>query len=74
MNNGVPNQATRCFKTIVEAFREYVKAVNPNVNVELAHVQPRNLGELPKNDVDLILSSGGPGSPFDGYDDAWCSG
>lgn len=74
MNNGVPNQATRCFKKIVEAFRARVLSVNPGVDVALAHVQPRNLGELPKNDIDLMLSSGGPGSPFDGYDEAWCTG
>lgn len=75
MNNGVANQATRCFKTIVESFRGRVKASNPAVDIALDHVQPRNLGELPKDDMDLMLSSGGPGSPFDGYDDSpWCTG
>lgn len=73
MNNGVANQATRCFKTIVENFRGRV-AESSNVDVVFTHVQPRNLGELPPEKVDLLLSSGGPGSPFDGYEDAWCTG
>jgi len=55
-------------------FRARVSTENPNVDVVLTHVQPRNLGELPPVDADLVLSSGGPGSPFDGYDEAWCNG
>jgi len=74
MNNGLPNQATRCFKQIVEAFRVRAKRHNETLEVKLTHVQPRNLGELPGSDVDLVLSSGGPGSPFEGYEDAWCTG
>ena len=74
MNNGVANEATRCFRRIFNAFTQKVKAANPGLETTLRHVQPRNLGELPDRDVDLVLSSGGPGSPFDGYEDAWCSG
>ncbi len=74
MNNGVANQATRCFRRIVEAFGARVRAKNPNVELVFKHVQPRNLGELPAHDDDLVLSSGGPGSPHDGFDDAWAVG
>jgi homoserine O-succinyltransferase len=74
MNNGVANQATRCFRRIVDAFGVRVRDKNPNVELVFRHVQPRNLGELPANDEDLVLSSGGPGSPFDGYDEPWCTG
>jgi GMP synthase-like glutamine amidotransferase len=74
MNNGLPNQAIRCFKRIIAAFTANVTRVNPGVAVTLAHVQIRNLGELPPPDSDLVLSSGGPGSPFDGYEDPWCAG
>ncbi len=74
MNNGVANQATRCFRRIATAFGERVRSVNPHVELAFKHVQPRNLGELPAADDDLVLSSGGPGSPHDGYDDAWCTG
>ncbi len=73
MNNGVANQATRCFRRIVDAFALRVRAKNPNLEVAFKHVQPRNLGELP-GDEDLVLSSGGPGSPHDGYDEPWCTG
>lgn len=74
MNNGVANQATRCFRRIVDAFGQRVRNVNPGVELVFKHVQPRNLGELPSHEDDLVLSSGGPGSPLDGYDDAWCVG
>jgi len=74
MNNGVANQATRCFRRIVDAFGKRVRETNPTLELVFKHVQPRNLGELPSHDDDLVLSSGGPGSPFDGYDDPWCTG
>lgn len=74
MNNGVANQATRCFRRIFDAFSHKVRAANPGLDIHFKHVQPRNLGELPDRDVDLVMSSGGPGSPFDGYDQPWCTG
>jgi hypothetical protein len=73
MNNGVANQATRCFRRLADAFAARVRAANSGMDVTFHHVQPRNLGELP-TDQDLVLSSGGPGSPFDGYEDPWCVG
>lgn len=73
MNNGVANQATRCFRRIVESFGKRVREKN-GVELVFKHVQPRNLGELPSHEDDLILSSGGPGSPHDGFDDTWCTG
>lgn len=74
MNNGVVNEATRCFRRIFDTFQVRVRAANPQVDVRLKHVQPRNLGELPDRDADLVMSSGGPGSPHDGWDEAWCTG
>jgi GMP synthase-like glutamine amidotransferase len=74
MNNGVENQGIRCFRGIIAQFAERVAAANPDLPVELTHVQPRNLGEVPPEEGDLYLSSGGPGSPFDGYDEPWCTG
>lgn len=74
MNNGVANQATRCFRRIVDAFGKRVREANPSLELLFKHVQPRNLGELPTHDDDLVLSSGGPGSPFDGYEEPWCTG
>ena len=74
MNNGVANEATRCFRRLFDQFAARVRAVNPTLEISFKHVQPRNLGELPDRDVDLVLSSGGPGSPYDGYTDPWCDG
>ena len=71
MNNGVANQATRCFRRIIDAFQKRVTAANPELGVTTKHVQPRNLGELPDASYDFILSGGGPGAPHDGFDDAW---
>jgi hypothetical protein len=74
MNNGVPNEAVRCFRRLLDAFAARVRSANPRLAVVLEHVQPRNLGELPSRQADLILSSGGPGSPHDGWEEPWCTG
>jgi GMP synthase-like glutamine amidotransferase len=74
MCNGVANQAGRCFRRLVDGLKARAVAANPGLEFSFTHVQPRNLGELPKRDADLVLSSGGPGSPFDGYEDPWCTG
>lgn len=74
MNNGVANEATRCFRRLFDAFSAKVRAANPGIDIHFKHVQPRNLGELPDKNVDLVLSSGGPGSPHEGWDDRWCTG
>jgi homoserine O-succinyltransferase/O-acetyltransferase len=74
MNNGVANEAVRCFRRLLDAFAVRVRSANPRLTVVLEHVQPRNLGELPSRQADLILSSGGPGSPHDGWDEPWCNG
>lgn len=73
MNNGVANQATRCFRRLVDTFSARVTEANPSLDVVFKHVQPRNLGELPEHDTDIVLSSGGPGAPTDGYEDKWCT-
>ncbi len=74
MNNGFANQATRCFRRLVDSFTAQVREKNPTLDVAFKHVQPRNLNELPDHDTDLVLASGGPGAPTDGYDDPWCTG
>ena len=73
MNDGVPNEAIRCFRRLLGGFTARVRAANPRLGIQLEHVQPRNLGELPSPEADLVLSSGGPGSPHDGWDERWCS-
>ena len=73
MNNGVPNEAVRCFNRLIEAFAVRARDANPGLKTPITHVQPRNLGEVPPRDVDLVLSTGGPGSPHDGFDQPWCT-
>lgn len=71
MNNGVANQAMRCFRRILDRFEQRVYQKNPSLELHRHELQPRNLGELPEGHYDLVLSSGGPGSPFAGLDDPW---
>jgi len=71
MNNGWPNQAIRCMHAILDRFVAEVRVANPAIETTRSHVQPRNLDEFPPLDCDMYLSSGGPGSPFEGQDDPW---
>lgn len=73
MNNGVENQAIRCFRVLLHQFEARVRERNPDIDFRLTHVQPRNLGEVVPPDSDLVVSSGGPGSPYDGYDEPWAT-
>ena len=74
MNNGVPNQAIRSFRSIIAAFGERVRARNSGLSVTAVHVQPRNLAELPPTDCDLYLSTGGPDGPVEGFKEHWATG
>lgn len=71
MNNGVPNQAFRCFRLLVEGFFAKVREKNPQLETHFIHVQPRNLNELPPSDCQFHLSTGGPGGPFDHDGEGW---
>lgn len=73
MCNGVANQAIRCFRRLVDGMMVRAAAKNPGLELDYVHVQPRNLNEIPDRSADLFLSSGGPGSPYDGWDDPWCT-
>jgi homoserine O-succinyltransferase/O-acetyltransferase len=73
MNNGVANQAVRSFRSICANFFSRVQAHNPKVECAIEHVQPRNKGELPPEDCDLYLGTGGPDSPVDGFAEPWCT-
>ena len=74
MNNGVKNEAMRCFRDIVDHFLAHARRDNPSLDATTTIVQPRNLGELPPRHCDFYLSTGGPGSPEDGYGEPWCTG
>lgn len=67
MNNGLENQAMRAFGEIVTDFINRVRVSNPELNVSLQTASPRDKGEFPDR-ADLYLSTGGPGSPYDGVE------
>lgn len=71
MNNGHVNQAMRCFRGIAATFFERVRAYNPDLACELVEVSPRDTNNPVPRDCDLYMSSGGPGSPFDGDGEPW---
>lgn len=71
MNNGVPNQAMRCFQRLLHGFEQRVHEKNPGIVFKRFVLEPRNRGHIPSGPYDLVLSSGGPGSPFEGIEDAW---
>jgi GMP synthase-like glutamine amidotransferase len=71
MNAGHANEAIRCIGVLVDQFAARVVAQNPDLTVERVRVSPRDKGEVPPTDCDLYLSSGGPGSPFDGDGQQW---
>lgn len=71
MNNGHVNQAMRCLRSIVAAFFERVQTYNPGMVCEVVEVSPRDTNTPIPDSCDLYLSSGGPGSPFDGQGEPW---
>lgn len=73
MNDGHVNQAMRCLRSIVGRFFRHVQAFNPDVLCEATEVSPRDTTEKIPEDCDLYLSSGGPGSPYDGDGMPWAT-
>jgi homoserine O-succinyltransferase/O-acetyltransferase len=71
MNNGHVNQAMRCLRGIARNFFDRVEATNPGLACDLVEVSPRDTNHVIPRDCDLYLSSGGPGSPFEGDDQPW---
>jgi GMP synthase-like glutamine amidotransferase len=71
MNNAHVNQAMRCLRGIAGSFFEHVTQKNPDLTCELVEVSPRDTNDTVPRDCDLYVSSGGPGSPFEGDDQPW---
>lgn len=65
--NNEPNQGMRCLQDILnETDCKYT-----DVTVEYRIHESRYLNDVPCDDYDIYLSSGGPGSPFDGDGSKW---
>ncbi len=66
MNNGFPNQGMR---GIQELLQHYQYKDEFNLSYDLFDL--RKEGEIPDLSYDIFISSGGPGSPFDGEEEKW---
>ena len=66
MNNGFPNQGMRGIQELLQSYREQNQ---PNLTFDLFDL--RQKGEIPDLSYDIFISSGGPGSPFDGEGEKW---
>ena len=67
LNNGSPNQGLRCLHDLLKQAGED----RPNPGVAFDFFDARQGGELPDINYDIFISSGGPGSPYDGQGQAW---
>ncbi len=66
MNNGNPNQGMR---GIQEVLQKYKAQTNLDLTYDIFDI--RQKGEVPDLSYDIFISSGGPGSPFDGVHSKW---
>jgi GMP synthase-like glutamine amidotransferase len=66
MNNGVANQGMRGIKEILVKYRQ-----ENEVEFSLDVFDLRQKGELPGLDYNIYISTGGPGSPYDGEGTEW---
>lgn len=66
MNNGFPNQGMRGIQELLNSY-----SVNKQPNLIFKLFDLRQKGEIPDLTYDIYISSGGPGSPFDGEGEKW---
>lgn len=66
MNNGFPNQGMRGIQELLQTYHN-----NEELNLTFDLFDLRKKGEIPDLSFDIFISSGGPGSPFDGEDKKW---
>jgi homoserine O-succinyltransferase/O-acetyltransferase len=62
MYNNLPNEGMRCIKAIAQSFSD---------EVDWKVFDVRFKEEIPDKNYDIFISSGGPGSPYDGEGKAW---
>jgi GMP synthase-like glutamine amidotransferase len=66
MNNGVPNQGMRGILEILHRYRVYNQL---KLDVDVFDI--RQCGEVPDLSYNIYISSGGPGSPYEGEGMQW---
>ena len=65
--NNEPNQGMRCLKEIVSN----TDRVIANIPITYRVLKTRSKAEVPDTSFDIYISSGGPGSPFEGEGTTW---
>ncbi len=65
--NGEANLGIQAIKDLVNLWSEQAAGVS----LALHQFETRNLGDIPGTEFDIYISSGGPGSPFDGEGLPW---
>lgn len=65
--NRTPNQGMRCIREFLSSADDIV----PGLEVSVEEYEVRSAGQVPGLDHDVYISTGGPGSPFDGEDHEW---
>jgi homoserine O-succinyltransferase len=65
--DGKQNQGLRCLRDLLKQAGENL----PGLSVAFDFFDTRHGGELPDTNYDIFISSGGPGSPYDGQGLAW---
>ncbi len=63
---GFANQGMRCIREIINGFADL-----NHVNIELKEFDVRLRHEVPDEDFDIYISSGGPGSPLESEGSEW---
>lgn len=66
MNNGSPNQGMRGIQEILQHYQE-----KNQLHLQYTIFDIRQKNEVPDLSYDIYISSGGPGSPFDGEHSKW---
>jgi len=66
MNNGVTNQGMRGIQEVLLRYREEME-----IDLSFDLFDLRQKDEIPGLDYDIYISSGGPGSPYDGEGQQW---
>ncbi len=66
MNNGNPNQGMRGIQEILQHYKQ-----KNQIDLQFDIFDIRQKNELPDLSYDIYISSGGPGSPFDGEKSEW---
>ena len=69
--NGEPNQGIRAITELVENYSFRGRDQEPPIQLQLDRFETRLRGDIPDLSYDVYISSGGPGSPFDGEGEAW---